>query len=157
MLTKIEPCLNSRPLMALPHAEDGLVALTPAHFLVGAPIKAVPKGSGSVCPMPLLRQWSLCHALTHLWKYWSSMHLDQLNSFAKWHQPSRNVQIGDVCIRGEQTPSVACPLAIVESVHPRADGKVRVVVVRTSKRTYKHPLTTVVPLVDVDTCTCQTE
>ena len=153
--------LNSRPLVALPHVEDSLVALTPGHFLVDAPIKAVPDGSGSDCPMPLSRRWSLCQALTqHLWKRWSVEYLDQLNRFAKWHQPSRNVQIGDiVCICGEQTPSATCtwPLAIVESVHPGADGRVHVVVLHTSKGTYKRPITKIVLLVYVDTCTSQTE
>ena len=37
VLTQIETCLNSRPLTLLPHPEDGIEALTPGHFLVGAP------------------------------------------------------------------------------------------------------------------------
>ena len=37
VLTQIEAYLNSRPLLPLPHPEDGIEALTPGHFLVGAP------------------------------------------------------------------------------------------------------------------------
>ena len=64
MLTEVRACLNFRPLLALPHAEGSLVALTPGHFLIGAPIKAVLDGTESNRPMPLLRRWSLCQALT---------------------------------------------------------------------------------------------
>ena len=35
VLSQIEACLNSRPLVALPLADDGVEALTPGHFLVG--------------------------------------------------------------------------------------------------------------------------
>ena len=35
VLTQIEACLNSRPLVPLTCNEDGLEALTPGHFLIG--------------------------------------------------------------------------------------------------------------------------
>ena len=103
VLTEVEACLNSRPLLALPHAKDRLEVLTPRHFLIAASIKAVPDGTESDRRMPLLRLWSLCQALTqHLRSRWSAEYVDQLNKFSKWPHSSHNVQVGEiVCLKGE--------------------------------------------------------
>ena len=42
VLSQIEACLNSRPLVALPCNDDGVEALTPGHFLIGRPLEALP-------------------------------------------------------------------------------------------------------------------
>ncbi len=42
LLIQVEGCLNSRPLMSLPSGPDGVEALTPAHFLIGCPVTALP-------------------------------------------------------------------------------------------------------------------
>ena len=64
VLTQIEACLNSRPLTALPHPEDGIEVLTPGHFLIGAPIESHPNSEGTMREVPLLQLWNLCQALT---------------------------------------------------------------------------------------------
>ena len=58
-----EVCLNSRPLVSLPCDDDGVEALTPGHFLIGRPMKALPDPSFSYRSLSLLRRWHLCQAL----------------------------------------------------------------------------------------------
>ena len=146
---QIEACLNSRPLTPLPHPEDGTEVLTPGHFLVGAPLEALPDSRESLNPLSTLRRWHLCQGLVrHLWQRWSTEYLSHLQRFTKWQHPSRNLQVGDiVCVRGEQAPPTKWPLAIIESVNQGEDGQVRVVTIRTAKGLYKRPVVKIVPLV----------
>jgi hypothetical protein len=39
VLTQVEACLNSRPLIP---DDDGIEVLTPGHFLIGKPVTALP-------------------------------------------------------------------------------------------------------------------
>lgn len=45
LLTQIEACLNSRPLVPLPSDDDGIEVLTPGHFLIARPIESLPDGA----------------------------------------------------------------------------------------------------------------
>ena len=148
-LAQIEACLNSRPLTPLPDADDGSEALTPGHFLIGKPLEALPDSPKEGSSISLLRRWRLCQALVqHFWKRWSTEYLSQLQRFGKWTTPTRNIQVGDVvCIRDEHLAPTKWPLARVVDVHPGRDDQVRVVTVRTSRGTYKRPVTKIVTLI----------
>lgn len=141
LLAQIESCLNSRPLVSLNNDEDGIEPLTPGHFLIGRPLKALPD-SDPERPMTLLRRWHLCKALLrHFWKRWSSEYITQLARFSKWHSPSRNLRIGDLVVLREDSPIVnQWPLARVVDVHPGKDGKVRVATIKTQCGTYTRPI-----------------
>ena len=43
VLTQVEACLNSRPLVSLPSDDDGIEVLTPGHFPIGRPIESLPR------------------------------------------------------------------------------------------------------------------
>jgi len=43
LLTQAEPCLNSRPLIALSNEPNDPSYLSPGHFLIGAPLTSLPE------------------------------------------------------------------------------------------------------------------
>ena len=148
VLSQIEACLNSRPLVALPLADDGVEALTPGHFLVGRPLEALPDPALTYRSISILSRWHLCQALVrHLWQRWSADYLDSFKRTSKWHNPSRNLRVGDVVIlREDNVIPARWPLARVVTAHAGSDGLVRVVSVKTSTGTYRRPVTKVVLL-----------
>ena len=98
-LTQVEACLNSRPLVALSCDDDGLVALTPGHFLIVRPLEALPDPAVSYRTVTLLRRLQLCQNLIrHFWQRWPKDYLANLRKYAKWHKSSRNLSVGDLVI-----------------------------------------------------------
>ncbi len=93
VLTQIESCLNSRPLVLLSCDDDGIKPLTPGHFLIGRPLEALPDPAFSYRPISLLRRWDLCQTLVrHFWQRWSSEYLaslQKLNKMASTFQEHR--------------------------------------------------------------------
>ena len=71
---QIESCLNSRPLSSTSsHSPDGMMLLTPGHFLVGCPLQAYPETDIATDPS-LHKRWTLCQAVVqHFWKRWSGV------------------------------------------------------------------------------------
>ena len=145
VLTQVEACLDSRPLCPLPDSDDGIEALTPGHFLIGRPLEALPDSSLAYQPHSVLRRWQLCQALVrNLWRRWSDEYLIHLAKFTKWNFPNRNLQVDDlVCLHEDGPIPARWPLDRVVAIHPGKDGLVRVVTVKTSKGTYKRPVTKV--------------
>ena len=152
VLSQIEACLNSRPLMPLPEPGDAIEALTPGHFLIGGPLEALPDPQLSYRSIPLLRRWHLCQAVVrHLWQRWSSEYLQCFQKLTKWKYPSRNLQEGDlVCVREDNLVPTKWPLARVKSIHPGEDGLVRVVTLRTPHGDFKRPITKTILILPVE-------
>ena len=148
VLTQIESCLNSRPLVPLPSDDDGIEALTPGHFLIGRPLESLPDPAFSYRNLSLLRRWHLCQALVrHFWQRWSIEYLSSLRRYVKWHHPSRNIEVGDIVIlREDNLVPTKWPLAKVITAHPGNDGLTRVVTVKTSTGEYKRPVTKIAVL-----------
>ncbi|XP_029158950.1 uncharacterized protein LOC114931151, partial [Nylanderia fulva] len=106
LLSEIEACLNSRPLQALTDDPEDLTALTPGHFLIGAPLMAVPKPSLTKIPANRLTRWKLLQQMRdHLWQRWSHEYLQGLFPRMKWTKDELNIKEGQLClIRNESTP-----------------------------------------------------
>lgn len=149
VLTQIEACLNSRPLVSInSHSDDSIEVLTPGHFLIGRPLTCLPDSDTSTSSISLLRRWHLCQYLVrHFWNRWSVEYLSTLNKYSKWHRPVKNVSVDDVVVVHEDgmVPTL-WPLARVVRVYPGKDGLVRVADVKTSKGTYRRPVTKLVVL-----------
>ena len=142
ILSQIEACLNSRPLVSAPADEDGIQAITPGHFLIGRPLESLPDPNSSYQSLLLLRRWNLCQALVrHFWKRWSKEYLVSLQKFSKWHRNPKNLVVGDVVVlREDNTVATKWPLARITQVHPGKDGIVRVVTLKTHNGVYTRPV-----------------
>ena len=124
VLSQIEACLNSHPLVPLPHEDDGVEALTPGHFLIGRPMEALPDPAFSYRKISLLRRWHLCQALIHqFWQRWSAEYVSTLRRSNKWYHQSNNIKVGDlVLIQEENLVPTKWPLARVVNTHPGKDA-----------------------------------
>lgn len=147
-LAEIEACLNSRPLQALTDDPDDLEALTPGHFLIGAPLVSVPEPTLSEVPPNRLTRWQLLQQIRdHLWQRWAAEYVTTLLPRAKWRRTGRNLEVGQLClVRSEVTSSSRWPLARITAVHPGRDGQIRVVTVRTARGKLVRPVVRIVLL-----------
>ncbi|XP_029166209.1 uncharacterized protein LOC114937015 [Nylanderia fulva] len=151
-LTQIEACLNSRPLQALSDDPDDTSALTPGHFIIGAPLLAVPEPSLTGQPASTLSRWRHLQLMRdHFWQRWSAEYVHGLNPRTKWVKAEAAPHVGDLCfIRSELTPPTRWPLARITRLHPGDDGVVHVVSVRTATSEFVRPLVKLVMLPGAD-------
>ena len=150
-LSQIEACLNSRPLTALPDAEDSISVLTPGHFLIGKPIMMLPEDpQEGLKEVRLTKRWQLCQQITrHLWKRWTWEYISTLNKATKWHTPTRNFKTGDIVLyQGDSSVVSKWPLARVISTHPGKDGYVRAVTIFNGVHHLTRPINKLVLLLD---------
>jgi len=141
-LTQIEACLNSRPLTPLTNNPEDLTALTPAHFLVGDSLFAIPDPDLTSLPQSLLSRWQLVQQLQqHVWRRWTKEFLTRLQQRPKWLAQKKDIEAGDmVLVKTDGLISATWPLARVVDVHPGADGLTRVVTVRTTNGEIIRPI-----------------
>ncbi|XP_076294565.1 uncharacterized protein LOC143215848 [Lasioglossum baleicum] len=106
LLTQIEACLNSRPITPLTDEPTDLTALTPAHFLIGSPLTAIPEPSLSDVRASRLTRWQMIQQQRdHFWDRWSVEYLQTLQQRTKWTKEKPNLKPGDLClILNEATP-----------------------------------------------------
>ncbi|XP_025265733.1 uncharacterized protein LOC112638368 [Camponotus floridanus] len=152
-LAQVEACLNSRPLQALSDDHDDLTALTPGHFLIGAPLLAVPEPLLADVNVNLLSRWKLLQRMRdHFWERWSREYINSLASRPKWLKDTASSTVGGLClVRSDITPPTRWPLARITKLHPGDDGVTRVVTVRTASSELVRPLIKIVLLPGADT------
>lgn len=148
LLHQIEACLNSRPLCPLTEDIEDLEYLTPGHFLIGGPLLSPPQREQDFAEHDLRNRWRLVEQMNaHIWKRWSSEYLQQLQIRSKWQHPKENLQQGSlVLVKDEHVPPGHWAVGRVQELHPGADGKVRVVTLKTRKGLLKRPITKLSPL-----------
>lgn len=147
LTTQVEAMLNSRPLTALSTDPAELSALTPGHFLIGAPLAALPEPNLREVPSNRLHHWQLIQAFhQRIWQRWQLEYLHTLQQRSKWTTPQDNLKVNDLVLVHNSTPPLTWPLARITAVHPGSDGMVRVVQLKTSQGTLTRPATKVFPL-----------
>ncbi|XP_075162902.1 uncharacterized protein LOC142235538 [Haematobia irritans] len=63
LLSRIEACLNSRPLSPMSQEPSDFDALTPGHFLIGSPVLAPIEPNIREAPMSLVNRWQRVKAI----------------------------------------------------------------------------------------------
>ncbi|XP_041449449.1 uncharacterized protein LOC121404235 [Drosophila obscura] len=120
LLSKIEACLNSRPISPMSEDPTDPLALSPGHFLIGGPLLSVAEPEIQASASSILNRWQ---------------HLKALNQ-----------QFYLVVIKEENIPAQEWRPGRVQNAYPGADDKVRVVDLLTARGLIKRPITMVVLL-----------
>lgn len=152
ILVEVEGTLNSRPLVPLDSTDPDNLALTPGHFLVGRPLKALPTDVPSTAKLPALRRWQLTQRLTsELWAAWKNHYLHTLQTRLKWNSPQHTFRKNDVVLLKEDSLGYRhWPMARITDTFPGDDGVVRVVELLCGGRTCKRSTHLIIPLLPED-------
>ena len=118
--------VNERPIGKHPTEQDDFAYLSPNHLLLGRASNRAPSGPFKE-PINYRQRFEFVQSIINdFWKRWIRDFFPSLIVEQKWHVEKRNVRVGDVVIvqdsnilRGEWK------LALVRSVVPSDDGKVR--------------------------------
>nr|CAH7760091.1 unnamed protein product [Callosobruchus chinensis] len=140
VLTQVEAVLNSRPMIPISSSPDDLSALTPSHFLIGRPATTLPDPDLGDIPVSRLSRYQLLQQLQqHFWRRWSREYLTELQQRTKWKLQQGEPRHGAlVVLRDDNLPPLYWKLGRIVSLHPGADGAVRVVTVKTSSGAVKR-------------------
>ncbi|XP_044248692.1 uncharacterized protein [Drosophila takahashii] len=146
ILVQIEACLNSRPLCPLSSDMEDLAVLTPAHFLIGDSMMALPNPSAS--DKSLNAQFLEGQRLLRtFWHRWSSDWLSHLQSRPKWQRVEENLRLHDiVIIKDDRLPPNEWKLGRIVELHPGSDNLIRVASIKTASGIYKRSLSKICPL-----------
>ncbi|XP_037827650.1 uncharacterized protein LOC119615720 [Lucilia sericata] len=140
VLARIEGVLNSRPISALSEDPTDLTALTPGHFLRGAPLIAFPEQSFQ--DMSLINRWEKLKAIHHQCSIrWKEDYLKSLHKRYKWKNSSPNIHVGDlVVVIDDLLPPHEWRLGRIEKTFPGSDNNIRAAEVRIATGTITRPI-----------------
>ena len=144
VLTQIEAALNSRPLTPMSSDPNDHEVLSPGHFLIGAPLDALPSSQGPKKHDPSPRdRWKLTQAMFQsFWDRWSKEYLANLQQRSKWTKDiEESIKVGDlVLLRDERTKPLQWPRARVTKLFLGNDDIARVAEVKTVDSTFTRPI-----------------
>ncbi|XP_058827012.1 uncharacterized protein LOC131686993 [Topomyia yanbarensis] len=142
LLVQVEGCLNSRPLTSLSEDPTDLEPLTPAHFLTGGSLQAIPEPDHSAIQINRLNRWQMVQRqLQDFWKRWRTEYLSQLQGRTKNWKPAVEVQVGKlVVVVDANCPPLRWKMGRIHQLHPGPDGITRVATVKTSTGYLTRPV-----------------
>ena len=149
LVTQIEAILNSRPLCPVSNDPNDLTALTPAHFLVGSSLVALPERDYSDISMNRLNRWQLIQKFVNiLWKRWSNEYLNKLQQRPKWSKGQVMFKEGDIVLvkNNEHSGYLKWNLARILKVYPGKDNIIRVVTIKDKTGIHKRAVTSIAAL-----------
>lgn len=112
---------------------NDLVALTPAHFLIGQEMFALPELNVGSVKQTRLSSWQhLAQIKQHFWQRWSEEYLPLLQKRVKWQEAKASLKVGDmVLVQNDNCPPLSWPLGRVIDVTRSRDNRVRSVKILT--------------------------
>ncbi|XP_075151112.1 uncharacterized protein LOC142225221 [Haematobia irritans] len=116
LLVRIESVLNSRPLSPMSEDPSEMNALTPGHFLRGAPLIAVPEKLSE--NLSLINRWQKLKSIQHQFsKRWKNEYITNLQKRYKWKTEQQNLKENDfVIIKDDNLPPTEWRLGIASRV-----------------------------------------
>ncbi|XP_035233500.1 uncharacterized protein LOC118205321, partial [Stegodyphus dumicola] len=149
LIVQIESVLNSHPLCPISNDPNDVEALTPAHFLIGSSLIALPEPNFTEIPINRITRWQMVQKLNqHFWKKWSSECLNKLLNRPKWYKGKVEMKEGDLVLvkDSDNYSPLKRHLARIIKIHPVQDNIIRVVIPKDKNGTYKRPMTKIVRL-----------
>lgn len=151
VLTQIEACLNSRPLLPLStdvDLIDDIQVLTPGHFIIGEAPITIPDRDYTNYNINLLSRWQHTQRLVQaVWKRWQTEYLSRLNQRPKWLKNAPEFAIGDiVLLKDENMPPCRWALARILEKHPGPDNNTRVYTIRYNGKSIRRSVSNLCPL-----------
>lgn len=148
IVTQIESILNSRPITPMSSDPADYAALTPGHFLIGAPLNAIVEPDLSVLKLGRLDRMQLIRRLQQtFWERWSKEYIAQLQYRMKWRTKNNRINKGTLVLMAEDNvPTQKWPMGRIVELHPGKDGAVRVVTIKTDHGLFKRAVHRLAPL-----------
>jgi hypothetical protein len=109
LITQVEACWNSRPLIALSNEPNVPSYLNPDRFLIGAPLTSLPEPYFTSTTMNSLSRWQQVQRFNQpLWERWSADYLNNLQQRSKWRSQQPDLQPGMlVLLREDNLPPMS--------------------------------------------------
>ncbi|GBM81611.1 hypothetical protein AVEN_82341-1 [Araneus ventricosus] len=138
IIIQIEGILNSRPLSPLSSDINEYEVLTPAHFLIGRPITAIPEPEIIIISDNKLSRWQQLTKFTQIiWKRWQREYLNHLQQRYKWQLKKDNLREGMIVIvKEDNLPMCKWALAKILEIIRGTDNHIRVVKLKTASGTF---------------------
>lgn len=148
LFTQVEAILNSRPLCPLSSSPDDYLPLSPGHFLIGRPLRALPAPNLEDHKEGHLQRYARLEQIhQHFWSRWQREYIHELQQRVKWKTNKTSLKIGDlVLLQEDHVPPLCWRLGRVERLFPGPDGISRVADVKTTRGCFRRPLVRLCPL-----------
>ena len=138
--------INSRPLTYQTNNQQGLLPLTPSHFLLGRAGAGIAVEHIDHTPYGVRNRWRHVQA-RQFWDRWQSEWVTALSPRSKWVKLGIQVKVGDVVLLlKEDVLRYRWPLGRITATYPGPDGQVRAVDVKTPQGEYRRPVVKIVLL-----------
>ncbi|XP_065089129.1 uncharacterized protein LOC135710468 [Ochlerotatus camptorhynchus] len=142
VLAQIEAIMNSRPLLPMTEDPNDMSALTPAHFLIGSSLHALPDPDLRSFPAYKLDHYQQLQLhVQQFWTHWRKEYLQELMKDTRgWNRNEEIVPGKMVIVVDEMQPPIRWPLARIESILPGKDKLARFVILRTARGIITRPI-----------------